>query len=170
MANRAAKLAKLKSGPGVFIYVGGEFDTETVPTPVRQGRNQPKLGSDNMPIFDSSGRQVFEQVGELLRDKNGRPVLGGPPVVKRTPLESFRVWGVEFKKGERVEVDDDDLALKLRCRKSFKEVLPGEGVKPVSELTREELVSLARNEGIKLPTNASKAVIASLVSGAQAGI
>ena len=119
---RKDRLAKLKKGPGVFVYDGLGFDVEAIPTVLKIGRNVPVLDSEGMPVVDDSGRQVFEKQGKIVRDSKGQPVLGGVPKIKKTPLDVFEVRGMKFPKGEPVEVKDPSIALKLRCLERFEEV------------------------------------------------
>ena len=166
--NHAARIAKLKVGPGTFVYLGGEFDTECTPTAMRYGKMQPVIGEDNQPVLDRSGRQVFERVGDLVRDKTGRPVMGGLPKMKHTEIEVRKTCGLVFPKGEPVAVNDEAIALRLRGKKTFKEVEPEAVQKPLAELSKKELLSLADNEGIEVPAGSSKADIVAILSGAQA--
>jgi len=129
-ATRRDRLAKLKHGPGVFVYDGGGFDTECIPTPKKHGKKTPVLSDDGMPVLDQSGRQVFERAGTLVRDMSGRPVLGGEPKVNRIPLEVLKVAGIALPTGEPVKVDDATVALKLRCMSLVKEIEPGTESEP----------------------------------------
>jgi hypothetical protein len=122
MARRRERLAQLKKGPGVFRYNGKAVDSESIPTPLRNGRNQPVFDGSGMPVVDSSGRQVYERAGTIVRDSKGQPVLGGQPKVKTIPIEVFKLWGVDFPAGEPVEISDPQLALKLRCLAYFEEL------------------------------------------------
>jgi hypothetical protein len=112
--SRKMRLAKVRRGPGVFVYAGGAFDVAAIPTVKLAGKNEPVFDGDGLPVTDSSGRQVFQKRGTPIRDRNGVPVLGGPPKMERIELEVFAFRGIEFPRGEAVEVDDESIALKLR--------------------------------------------------------
>ena len=130
---RKDRLAKLKKGPGVFVYNGSSFDHESIPTPLLTGRNEPVLDANGMPVMDSSGRQVYQRAGSFVRGPKGEVVMGGVPKIKRTKIDVFKIRGVEFPEGERVTVEDPQLALKLRGMDAFDEVEP-----EVEEETPEE--------------------------------
>ena len=130
--SRKLRQARLKRGPGVFVYEGGAYDTEWVPTYLKVGRNVPVFDANSMPVVDGSGRQVYEKAGALVRDSKGQPVLGGTPEMKRIPLDVFVVRGKEFPKGKEVVVDDPSLALKLRGM-DFIEEVEGEALEIVEE-------------------------------------
>ena len=93
---RKGRLAQLKRGPGVFVYDGGAFDTDSEPTP---------LFKNGEPVLDHSGKQK----------------LGGPPILHRIPIDTYQLMGVEFPKGVEVEVKSSALALKLRGMDHFHE-------------------------------------------------
>jgi hypothetical protein len=93
---RKGRLAQLKRGPGVFVYDGGLFDTESEPTP---------LFKNGEPVLDHSGKQM----------------LGGVPNLRQIPVDTFVLMGVEFPKGVPVEVKLSALALKLRGMDHFVE-------------------------------------------------
>lgn len=124
--NRKSRQAKLKSGPGVFRYVGGAYDTACTPTVLRTSRREPDLDGSGMPRLDASGRQMWRPAGAIVRDEKSAPVLGGPPKVERIELDVCTVRRVPFALGEAVEVADEQLALKLRGMECFEEVDGGE--------------------------------------------
>lgn len=126
MQRRRDRLAKIKKGPGWFVYTGDAVATEYSPTPLLYGKQVPVLLENGMPAIDGSGRQIFEVAGSAVRDSVGRPMLGGPPKVTRHEIATYKLRGVSFPKGEPVRVDDEDLALKLRClgKVIFEEVEP----------------------------------------------
>ena len=97
---RKGRLAQLKRGPGVFVYDGGEFDTESEPTPKFLPNGKPDI------------------------DHNGKQRLGGPPILHQIPIDTYELMGVKFPKGVEVEVKLSALALKLRGMDSFSEKLP----------------------------------------------
>jgi hypothetical protein len=123
---RRERLAKIKKGPGTFIYDGEMCVSIWEPTVMLVGRDVAVFNADSMPAMDASGRQIFEKAGSPMRDDKGRPVLGGPPKKTKKKLTTFVVWGVSFPAGEPVEVTDPTLALKLRCLGGFTEIEPGE--------------------------------------------
>jgi hypothetical protein len=118
---RHQRMAGLKRGPGKFKYVGGLFDTEAKPTILTYGRNVMDMDEAGLPKLDASGRPMTKKLGTPILDHEGKPQLGGVPVLKKTKLETVKVRGVEFAKGTVVEVDAS-LALKLRCMQGFAEV------------------------------------------------
>src|SRR3990167_10271528 len=89
-ARRSTRIAALKRGPGVFVYDGSLFDTEFIPTHLKVGKKVPILDGQGMPVTDRSGRQAYEKVGSLITDSKGMPVFGGPPLVKRHKLSTFK--------------------------------------------------------------------------------
>lgn len=123
-AKRKQRLAKIKRGPGVFVYDGSHYDTNWIPTVKMTGREVPVLDGSGFPVMDGSGRQVYQRAGTPVRDDKGRPVLGGEPKVERIRLETVKIWGVDFPEGVPVEVKDTSLALKLRCLTAFEEIEP----------------------------------------------
>jgi hypothetical protein len=171
-AKRKDRLAKIKKGPGVFVYNGGAFDTDWAPTPMLVGAKVPKLDEQGMPVRDRAGRQVYERAGEVVRDLKGQPVLGGEPSVERKPMKTFVVRGKEFPAGKQVVVDDPTLALKLRCMSHFDEVEAGAVLeveaepdeKHVSEMTKAELLEAAKALGHEVPSGMSKAELVELLS------
>jgi len=122
MENRKARLAKLKKGPGVFVYLGGAMDTEATPTPLLGGKKVVALSDSGLPILDASGRPTYQPAGMPVLDGKGRPMLGGQPKIKHIELSTFLVRGVPFAKGEQVTVGDEQLALKLRGMRVFEEI------------------------------------------------
>ena len=115
-------MAALKKGPGLFVYRGGIFDTQSTPTVLRQARNVPVFDAADMPVLDAAGRQVYEAAGAVVRGLDGKPVLGGPPKMERSELASVNIWGIVFPKDQPVQVDDKALALKLRGKEGFREL------------------------------------------------
>lgn len=129
--NRKERLKQLKKGPGVFVYDGSGVDTEYIPTMLVTKKAEPILKEDGTPVLDGSGRIVNKPIGTPILDDSGRPQLGGDPVVKRISIETYRLWGQSFPKGEPVEVSSPQLAQKLRCMPCFNEVEAGaEAEKP----------------------------------------
>lgn len=129
MPNREAKLAKLKKGPGVFTYTGDCVDHECTPVPKMRTSKVPKLDAEGHATVNSQGYPIYEKAGSIILDDSGRAVLGGEPKVKTSKLATVNLWGVDFAKGEKVTVDDDGLALKLRGLSYFQEIDP-EAPKP----------------------------------------
>ncbi len=172
---REQRLAKLKKGPGVFVYDGKGHDVDYVPTILRTGRKEAMLDAEGAPVVDGSGRQVFQKAGVPVLDDHGKPKLGGPPKIVKKPLDVFDVRGVKFHAGEPIVVDDPSLALKLRCMHVFDEVEPGAVVKvktasdekPLDEMTKAELVAAAEAVGVEIPKGANKEEIASLITEAR---
>jgi hypothetical protein len=170
-AKRKQRLAKQKRGPGVFVYDGGDFDVEAIPTMLTYGRDTPKLDSNGMPILDQTGRPLFERVGTPVM-VDGRPQLGGPPKIVKHPITVRVVRGVSFPTGEPVKVSDHSLALKLRCMGGFSEVEEGTekaevAEKPLVRMKKAELLELAQNEGIDVPEDATREVLIGLLESAQ---
>jgi hypothetical protein len=95
---RKGRIAKFKRGPGVFVYDGGETDTESEPTPKFMPNGKPDM------------------------DHNGKQKMGGPPILHTIPIDTYVLQGIEFPKGVPVAVKLDALALKLRGMSSFDEV------------------------------------------------
>lgn len=150
---REDKLKKLKQGEGTFVYLGGAYDTESVP-------GVPLLGKDGhqvrVPILTeveaADGRKVH--VVDPKSDGKGELVWKKAPQFNRTELKSYlvRIPGVagsivdgklvakqdvngktpplwlEFPKGTPVFVGDPLLALKLRAKACMREV-DGESAK-----------------------------------------
>lgn len=122
-AKRKQRLAKLKRGPGVFVYDGSHTDHESIPTYLLVGKEVAKFNeSTGLPQIDKSGRQVFERAGTVVRNGKGEPVLGGVPKIERIAVETKTVRGVDFPTGKKVLVEDPSLALKLRGMDGFEEV------------------------------------------------
>jgi hypothetical protein len=122
---RKGRLANVKRGPGVFRFLGG-IDVAYVPTYLLHGRKEAVFSANGLPVVDSSGRQVYERSGSIVRDERGQPVLGGEPKRVETPITEIELRGLRFVEGEPVEVTDATLALKLRGMNSFEEIEPGE--------------------------------------------
>lgn len=121
-AKRKNRLAMLKKGPGVFVYDGEAHDTEWIPTPRRTTGKDAVLDERGLPVLDSDGNQVFDRPGKIMRDIEGRVVLGGPPKRELKKIEVYALRGVEFPAGKPVRVDNSSLALKLRGMLHFEEV------------------------------------------------
>lgn len=121
-AKRKDRLAKLKKGPGVFVYDGSAVDVEHIPTPLLTGKKVPELDGAGMPLVDGAGRQVFKRAGTPVRNDRGEIIMGGAPKVVRHPINVFEIHGFAFPKGEPIHVDNDQLALKLRGMDCFTEV------------------------------------------------
>src|SRR5512141_2968122 len=89
---RRERLAKIKKGPGTFVYLGKALDHECIPTPMKVGKKVPALDDAGLPIHDSSGRPVYETPGATAKDAMGNPILkGGPPKVRTTPIDVFEI-------------------------------------------------------------------------------
>lgn len=123
---RRKRLAKLKAGPGYFVYKGGFFHVNTIPTPRLYGRKTAMFDAAGMPIVDASGRQQYQRAGAIVYDLSGRPVMGGKPKVEKTELDAYTLRGVTFARGEPVYVSDEDMARKCRCLSILEEVEPVE--------------------------------------------
>lgn len=121
-ARRRDRVAMLKKGPGVFVYLGTAFDVESVPTPKLVGAKAPVLDADGLPVKDAAGRQVFRPSGAYVTDENGNTVYGGEPKIIKHKIAEFKIRGYEFPKGKKVQVSDAVLALKLRGMDCFEEV------------------------------------------------
>ena len=164
-ASRKGRIAKLKKGPGVFVYNGTQVDTEWTPTILTVGGKTPALNAQGMPVLDRSGRQTWVTTGSPVLDEKGIPMLGGPPKKTTRKLDTVTVWGIEFKKGAAVKVDNSTLALRLRGKDCFEEVDEEDEVteKPIADMTKAELLDLAKNEGIEIPSGSSKSEIAAIL-------
>jgi len=149
-------MAKIKKGPGVFVY-DGSAETEThTPTPMLSRANSPVFTDDGLPVVDSSGRQVFERAGRVIKNGDGTVRMGGKPKVERIKLDTFVLWGVAFPKGKEVLVEKETLAHKLRCLHCFKEV-DGDKVeiKEDADLTTVDgLLSLSKKELLEMAAKA----------------
>jgi hypothetical protein len=148
-AKRKNRVAKLRKGAGTFVYKGGLFDTVSTPQPLVTGANEPVFDAGGAPVIDSSGRQVYQRSGQVVRDIQGRPVLGGEPKLERIEFEVAKVRGVSFPRGEPVHVSDEMLALKLRGMLGFDEVEAVELVEsdePVSEAPKKRGPGRPRKE------------------------
>lgn len=121
MATRRERLAKIKKGPGVFVYEGGACAKEFIPTVKRIGRKEPLLDQNGYPVVDSSGRQIYQPSGQPVRE-NGIPVLGGIPKVENRPLDFLTIQGVKLNRGVPVFVSDEVVAVKMRCMAFVKEI------------------------------------------------
>lgn len=158
-AKRRDRLKKIKKGDGTFVYDGSSVDTEWTPTPKLTGHKEATLDVHGMPVVDSSGRQAYKPAGRIVTDDSGRPVLGGIPKVTRHKIETRVVRGVSFPAGEPVKVGAE-LALKLRCMAHFEEVAGDEPEeKELADMTKADLLELAKNEGIIIPPGTTKAEI-----------
>jgi hypothetical protein len=122
---RKDRLAKQKRGPGTFVYDGAACDTEWIATPMLKGQNVALMDASGMPVVDGAGRQMFEKANSHVTDSTGRPVMGGRPKVVTHKIEVYKLRGVEFPAGKPVKVENDSLALKLRCMAHFTEVEEG---------------------------------------------
>lgn len=118
-SNRKERLAQLKKGTGVFVYDGTALDVELKPTPLRRKANK------NTFDLDENDRMVPVKAGSIVRDDNGKPVMGGKPERIEHKVKVYKLWGREFPAGEPVEVADTKLARKLRAMAVFDEVEPG---------------------------------------------
>lgn len=123
--NRRERLKQLKKGPGVFVYDGSAVDTEWTPTMLLTTEKEPVFKDDGTPSLDRSGRVIMKPAGQPVYGDDGQPKMGGKPKVKTLSVDVYRLWGVEFPKGEPVKVDSPKLALKLRCMPCFEEVEEG---------------------------------------------
>jgi hypothetical protein len=119
---RKQRLARIKKGPGVFVYDGSAVDTEWEPTVMRHGKKEPMFTPDGMPVVDVAGRQMYQKVGAIMKGKDGRPVFGGEPKRHTKPIDVLVLWGKEFPSGVPVFVEDTAMARKLRCLGSFDEL------------------------------------------------
>jgi hypothetical protein len=166
MENRKSRQAKLKQGPGVFKYVGGAFDTEAIPTVLLTAKKEPNLDADGNPEYDRAGRAVMVPAGAPVRDAANKIVMGGPPKMKRTKLETYVVRRVAFRLGEAVEVADEQLALKLRGMKGLFAELDA-GTAGLKEPTKAELVEEAKALGISGAQALSKADLVEAIAKAK---
>ncbi len=102
------KQAELKKGSGAFVYVGGAIDTEFIP-----------------------GKQATDDYGnKIFNKKTRKPVWEKEPKLLKKEVETFKLRGYEFPKGEHVVVGDAAIALKLRALECFEEL---EAVEVVEE-------------------------------------
>jgi len=158
-SRRHERLAKIKEGPGMFVYDGSSEIEEHTPTPMKTGKQEPVYDSNGVPLTDDSGRQIYQRPGKVVVDAQGRAVMGGPPKIERKKLDTRVLWGVEFPKGKEVVVDNIDLAIKLRSTYGFKEVEPGAKIEIKEEadletleglltLKKSALLDLAKDRGI----------------------
>jgi hypothetical protein len=168
MENRKSRQAKLKQGPGVFKYVGGAFDTEAIPTVLKTAKLEAKLDASGNPEYDRAGRAVMVPAGAPVRDNEGNIMMGGPPKMKRTELETYVVRRVPFKLDVAVEVADEQLALKLRGMKGiFVEVDASALKAPAKEPTKADLLEEAKALGIAGAAALSKADLAEAIEKAK---
>lgn len=128
--NQGLRLAQMKTGPGTFVYDGGHCVVEHEPTIKLVGKKEPVFDSDGAPMVDAQGRLIYKKAGRPALTPEGRPILGGVPKAKRIELSTYKLRGVEFPKGVPVDVDDEDLALKLRCLGAVREIEEGEAAAP----------------------------------------
>ena len=178
---RSGRLAQLKKGPGVFVYGGQAVDTDAIPTPRLIGRDEPLLDKEGMPVLDAAGRQVMKPAGRHATDDEGRVIMGGIPKIVKKPLDTFKLRGVSFPKGEPVSVSDAGLALKIRGMDCFEEVTGKEAAKkhePAHEheeaakqddssgLSWPELRSLAKERGIETTQKTTKAELLAMLKAA----
>lgn len=137
-ARRRDRLAKLKRGPGVFVYDGEAYDTEATPTPLLTGMKSPVFNAAGLPVMDQSGRQIYERSGRPVIAQDGTVVMGGVPKVKRIKIKVLALRGVEFPEGKSVLVTDESLALKLRGMDVFEEVLGKDAEKLLAEAPKKK--------------------------------
>lgn len=119
---RAGRLKQMKRGPGTFVYEGDHVSIEHHPTILRTKKEEPVVDDDGAIATDVNGNPLMRNVGEIVRDHKGKPMLGGPPKVIEKEAEHFRLWGVDFPRGKAVYVSDPALALKLRCHGACREL------------------------------------------------
>jgi hypothetical protein len=86
------------------------------------GKNEPVLDASGLPVTDKAGRMVFQPSGQIVRNADGSPKLGGIPKLIRHKIETLVLRGVSFPKGKPVLVEDEVLAVKVRGMDCFKEV------------------------------------------------
>lgn len=154
--NQEQRLAKVKKGPGTFVYLGGACDTEAIPGIPAMGKDGHQLRSVVfMTVEDEDGKKVqvidpkSSEKGELVWLKAPRfvrreiepyklriPGVEGVYdadakgyVAKKGPDGKDRPLFLELPKGKPVKVSHPNLAIKLRCLKFFEEVEADE--KPV---------------------------------------
>ena len=120
--NRKERLAQIKRGAGVFMYLGGEFDTAWTPTTLVSKAKMPILDDTGLPTYDAAGRPAMQPAGVPILTPDGQRQLGGVPIRKEREVSTYVLWGKEFPKGEAVKVVSSRLAIKLRCFGSFKEL------------------------------------------------
>lgn len=174
MESRRRRLAKLKKGPGVFIYDGSHKDHEWKPTPKLTGKKEIVCDNDGIPVLDDSGRPTYKPAGKVVFGDDGKPLMGGKPKVIHTKVETRVIRGVTFVSGEATVIDDASLALKLRGMEGFKEVA-GEAIsvetdtdKALEDMNKAELAAKAAELGVEVPGGSSKADIKKLIEEAQA--
>lgn len=177
---RSGRLAQLKKGPGVFVYNGRAVDSDAIPTPILIGREEPLLDREGIPVLDAARRQVMRPAGRHDTDEEGQVILGGVPKIIKKPLDTFKLRGVEFPRGEPVSVSDAGLALKLRGMDCFEEFDGKESPKkhepaPDSDepskhdehgLSWQELRSLAKERGIETTQKTTKADLIEMLKAA----
>lgn len=120
-AKRKQRLAKLKKGPGTFVYDGSAKDVHYVPTVLLVGKKVAVFDAEGMPVVDENGEQVYQRPNRPVIGTDGKPKLGGKPKIELKPLDVRTVRGVKFPAGKPVSVDAG-LALKLRGMNGFEEV------------------------------------------------
>ena len=100
--SRKQRIAELKKGPGVFVYLGGAYDTEFIP---------------GVPATDEDGNVLFHK-------KTRKVIWEKEPVLLKHELavRKFGREGFEFPKGAAVHVDDPQRAFKLRCLPYMREL------------------------------------------------
>jgi len=137
-ARRRERLAKLKKGPGVFVYDGEGYDTEAIPTPLLTGTKSPVFNAAGLPVMDASGRQIYEKSGRPVTAQDGTIVMGGVPKVRRIKIKTLKMRGLEFPEGKPVLVADEALALKLRGMDVFEEVEGKDAEKLLAEAPKKK--------------------------------
>lgn len=131
-SSRKKRHAKMKRGPGVFVYDGSLHDPSVEPTPLLVGTKEPVFDASGMPVADGSGRQVFQRAGIPVTDERGEVVRGGTPRPVHEQMDTWTIRGVVFPEGKAVRVADAALALKLRGMDGFAE-LEGEAAEAADE-------------------------------------
>lgn len=127
----AERRSQLRGGPGIFVYDGEEYDNSSEPTVLlADGVSQEMFDDHGRPVVDSSGRQVYQRRGTVVRDADGNPVMGGIPKITREKIAVRVIQGVKFPAGSHVKVKNAALAVKLRGMDHFVEVDPEEAKKP----------------------------------------
>lgn len=171
---RKRRLAKVKKGPGVFVYLGTAVRVDAHPTMLLTGKKEVLFREDGLPAVDASGRVQHRPAGKPMFDEDGKPVLGGKPRLVKTPITTFKLRGMEFPAGKEVVVDSPSTALKCRLIGFFEEregallkIETEQPEKPLAEMTKAELLEAAANEGVDLPAGANKADIADLIAAAR---
>ena len=105
-SNQKERLSKLKQGEGTFVYLGGAFDTESIPGIPMLGKDGNQLRSVVFTtVEDSMGNKV--QVVDPRSSERGELVWKRAPQFKRTPIEVFKlpVPGVPAEHTEIADVE-----------------------------------------------------------------